>query len=111
MSGHAMQNMISETVSRPRRWRALGACLLLAALCGAAEPAFAQRAFARRFPAPAAQPLVTRGDIDLIGNTSLTCSPALSGCTAARNGSGRNNDFNPMVAVDVDSDASTTNSS
>lgn len=111
MSGLALQNMISETVSRPRRWRALVACLLLAALCGAAEPAFAQRAFARRFPAPAADPLVTRGDIDLIGNTNLTCSSSLAGCATAQNGNGRNNDFNPMVAVDIDGDATTTNSS
>lgn len=106
MSGHALQNTISESVPRRRRWRALGACLLLAALCGAAAPAFAQRAFARRFPAPAAQPLTVRGDIALVGNTSLTCQ---GGCTA-QNGNGRNNDFT-MAAVDVDSDGTTTNSS
>lgn len=107
MSGHALQNTISESVPRRRRWRALGACLLLAALCGAAAPAFAQRAFARRFPAPAAQPLTVRGDIVLVGNTSMTCP---GGCTA-QNGNGRNNDFTPMVAVDVDADGTTTNSS
>ena len=100
-----------QTAARCRRWRTLVACLLLAALWAAAAPAFAQRAFARRFPAPAAQPLTVRGDIALIGNTSLSCSSGQSGCTAAQNGTGRNNDFTPMAVVDVDSDGTTTNSS
>jgi uncharacterized repeat protein (TIGR01451 family) len=95
-----------DTASRRRRWRALVACLLLAALWAAAAPALAQRTFARRFPTPASDPLIVRGDIVLLGNTSLTCQ---GGCTA-QNGTGRNNSFT-MVAVDVDADASTTNSS
>ncbi|MCL1634506.1 isopeptide-forming domain-containing fimbrial protein [Luteimonas sp. SX5] len=107
MSGHAMQNTISETVSRRRRWRTLVACLLLAALWAAAAPVFAQaRSFARRFPAPMAQPVTVRGNIALIGNTSLSCP----GTCTAQNGAGRNNGTN-MTAVDVDTDGTTTNSS
>lgn len=107
MSVLALQNTISESVSCPRRWRALVACLLLAALWTASAPVFAQaRSFARRFPAPVAQPLTVRGDIALIGNTSLTCP----GTCAAQNGPGRNNGT-IMAPVDVDADGSTTNSS
>ncbi len=106
MSGIAFTNTTAECVQRRRAWRALGACLLVAALWAAAAPAFAQRTFARRFPGPVAQPVTVRGDIALIGNTTMTCP---GGCTA-QNGNGRNNDFT-MVAVDVDSDAATTNSS
>ncbi|RPE80041.1 DUF11 domain-containing protein [Vulcaniibacterium tengchongense] len=116
MSGSALQNTNLESAARRRRWRMPVACLLLAASWAAAAPAFAQRAFARRFPAPAAQPLIVRGDIALIGNTSLTCPPGNASCATAQNGSltnpndNRNNNFT-MVAVDVDSDPATRNSS
>jgi uncharacterized repeat protein (TIGR01451 family) len=106
MDRRALHDTI-HTASRRRRWRALVACLLLAALWAAAAPVFAQaRSFARRFPAPAAQPLTVRGDIALIGNTSLSCP----GTCAAQNGTGRNNGTQ-MTEVDVDADGTTTNSS
>ena len=86
MSRSTAHNTIVASSSRRRRWRMLASCLLLAALWVAAAPVFAQaRAFARRYPAPAAQPVVARGDIALIGNTNLTC-PAGASCTTAQNG-------------------------
>lgn len=106
MSGIALHNTIVEPAPRHGLQRLLTACLLLAALWAVAAPAFAQRTFARRFPATSSQTVTVHGDIALIGNTSLTCS---GGCTA-QNGNGRNNDFT-MAAVDVDSDGATTNSS
>ncbi len=110
MSASALHPLRIESASSARRRRWLVACLSVAALCAVAAPAFAQRSFARRFPAPAAAPLTTRGDIVLIGNTNLTC-PAGATCTTAQNGgTGRNNDF-VMIAVDVDADGTTTNSS
>jgi len=53
------------------------------------------------------------GDIAIVGNTLLTCSSSASGCVAAQAGTGstlNNNDF-VMGYVDVDSDATTFNSS
>lgn len=53
------------------------------------------------------------GDVAIIGNTLLTCSSSASGCAAAQAGTGsslNNNDF-VMGYVDVDSDATTFNSS
>lgn len=58
------------------------------------------------------------GDIDIVGNTVMTCNPATSGCTAARtsgpttvaNSALNNNNF-AMVYVDVDADPATFNSS
>ncbi len=117
MSRSTAHNTIAASSSRRRRWRMLASCLLLAALWVAAAPVFAQaRSFARRFPGPAAQPVVVRGDIALIGNTNLTCPASDPDCTTAQNGAlntsanNRNNDF-AMVAVDVDADGTTTNSS
>lgn len=53
------------------------------------------------------------GDIAIVGNTLLTCSSGASGCTAGLSGSGsslNNNNFT-MINVDVDTDATTFNSS
>lgn len=96
---------------RPAAARVAGMCLLLVLLCVEALPAQAQRAFARRYPAATAQPVSTRGDIVLVGNTSLTCPPGAADCATAQGGGNFiNNNFN-MVAVDVDGVATTTNSS
>jgi uncharacterized repeat protein (TIGR01451 family) len=72
----------------------------------------ADRNFAPRFTAN------DTGDIDIFGNTVMTCQTSASGCTAARNApvsavadsSVINNSYN-MVYIDVDSDSSTFNSS
>lgn len=53
------------------------------------------------------------GDIQIVGNTLLTCPTATTACTNARAGSGtnvNNNNYN-MVRVDVDGDSTTFNSS
>ena len=58
---------------------------------------------------------IDRGDIGIVGNTLLTCPSAQSGCAAAQNrtASGQQLDNNgwSMVAVDIDGDPSTPNSS
>lgn len=98
-----------------RIFRALVA-LFVAAVVLAVVPtpaAFAaDRNFAARFTAN------DTGDIDIFGNTVMTCPTATSGCTAARAGtpstvanSAMNNNNYAMVYVDVDADATTFNSS
>ncbi|MDM7323878.1 MAG: hypothetical protein P3W93_002575, partial [Thermus sp.] len=55
----------------------------------------------------------TTGNIALIGNTLMTCSPSGTNgraCANARDGTGNNNSFT-MVYVDVDTDPNTFNSS
>jgi uncharacterized repeat protein (TIGR01451 family) len=71
----------------------------------------AQRPFATRFSAN------TRGDITMAANSILTCRPGTTGggvaCATAQaqvDGVRRNNDF-PMDLIDVDTDASTFDSS
>ena len=82
------------------------------AVLPAAPAAAADRNFAARFTAN------DTGDIDIFGNTVMTCQPSASGCTAARTAaatatadSALNNNAYSMVYVDVDSDSSTFNSS
>lgn len=72
----------------------------------------ADRNFAARFTAN------DTGDIDIFGNTVMTCKTSDAGCAAARTAgattianSANNNNNYAMVYVDVDSDASTFNSS
>ncbi|MGH8494279.1 MAG: beta strand repeat-containing protein [Moraxellaceae bacterium] len=66
----------------------------------------ADRNFSQRFSAN------TEGDLVLVGNTLLSCPTAATNCAAARAGGAYdNNDFNPMAYVDIDSDATTFNSS
>lgn len=92
--------------------RAVAMCLVLVLLCLEALPAQAQaRAFARRYPAPAAQPVSTKGDILVIGNASMSCQTAETNCAAARSGGNFINNSFSMAAVDVDGLAATTNSS
>lgn len=53
------------------------------------------------------------GDIAIIGNTLMTCQSSASGCVAGQGGTGsviNNNNFT-MINVDVDTDATTFNSS
>ena len=89
--------------------------LALVALAVVSLPAQAQRAFSLRYTT------TTSGDIAGIGNVNLNCAPfsgtpapsttcANSRTNTAGTGSARNNDFT-MVNSDVDSDASTFNSS
>ena len=58
---------------------------------------------------------IDRGDIGIVGNTLLTCPSGNSNCAAAQNrtASGQQLDNNgyTMVAVDIDGDPSTPNSS
>lgn len=97
------------------RTRARMPALLLAlvALAVVSLPAQAQRAFSMRYTT------TTSGDIAGIGNINMNCAAfGAAGSTACANsrtntagsGSARNNDFT-MVNSDVDSDASTFNSS
>lgn len=90
--------------------------MMLALLAGlsAATPAQAQvvRNFAARYN------VTETGDIRMVGNTLLSCDVTLStDCSAVRNGSGdvvlerNNNNEHAMRYVDVDSDATTFNSS
>ncbi|CAN5524834.1 hypothetical protein BH11ACT8_BH11ACT8_07170 [soil metagenome] len=72
----------------------------------------ADRSFAPRFTAN------DTGDIDIFGNTVMTCPTATAGCTAARTAgvtatadSALNNNNFAMVYIDVDSDPTTFNSS
>lgn len=72
----------------------------------------ADRAFAPRFTTN------DTGDIDIFGNTVMTCATTATGCQAARSAgvsssadSAVNNNAFAMVYVDVDNDASTFNSS
>ncbi len=89
--------------------------LALVALAVVSLPAQAQRAFSMRYTT------VTSGDIAGIGNVNMNCAPfsgtpapstdcASSRTNTAGTGSSRNNDFT-MVNTDVDSDATTFNSS
>ncbi|MEA2133751.1 MAG: large repetitive protein [Solirubrobacteraceae bacterium] len=88
--------------------RAVFLVALLAGTLGVAAPALAvDTPFSTRY----AQTL--RGDIRAVGNTLLSCPTGTANCATARNRTGaslNNNDFN-MANVDVDSDASTFNSS
>ncbi|MDO9408551.1 hypothetical protein [Patulibacter sp.] len=101
--------------SRPRSRALLGLLVALVALgLGIAAPAAnaADREFAPRFS------VNDTGDIDIVGNSSMTCPTAALGCTAAQqsgvttlpDATSQNNAYN-MQFVDVDSDASTFNSS
>ncbi|MCW2813230.1 MAG: conserved repeat domain protein, partial [Nocardioides sp.] len=84
----------------------------LLALLPSSPAAAADRNFGIRFTAN------DTGDIDIVGNTVMTCNAAVAGCSAARtagpttvaNPALNNNNFS-MVYVDVDNDASTFNSS
>lgn len=103
---------MASAVNSRATWRA--AAVLAGALLGTlapAAPAQTQRPFAVRFTA------TTRGDIEMIGNTVLTCPLAAPNCAAGRAGSGPgvdNNTYggaNAMTYVDVDADPTTFNSS
>jgi hypothetical protein len=89
-----------------RRW--LAALLLLATTLLFAGEAFAQRAFTPRY-----QNLAVNGDIELIGNMNMHCDPAQGSalCQGARAGGDVDNNNVWMIHVDVDTDASTFNSS
>ncbi len=82
------------------------AILLLLAL---APQASAFRAFSERFA------VTDRGDLQMIGNTAMTCPIAAPGCAAGRAGTGtpaeNNNNGYAMEYVDVDGDATTFSSS
>src|SRR5207248_8710406 len=85
---------------------ALTACFLgLAALL--APTASADRAFTSRFGQMA------RGDVTMAGNTVMTCPGNGSACVNGRAGTGSslNNEDFTMAYVDVDSDATTFDSS
>jgi uncharacterized repeat protein (TIGR01451 family) len=97
----------------PLAWIVLVAALLVAGLAIAAPAAdAADRNFAPRFTAN------DTGDIDIFGNTLMTCPTSASGCTAAQQSGvtttadsmNQNNAYN-MQYVDVDGDPATFNSS
>jgi uncharacterized repeat protein (TIGR01451 family)/fimbrial isopeptide formation D2 family protein len=105
---------LSSTVARrsPAVLLALIAAVLIAGLGLASTAHAADRNFAPRFTAN------DTGDIDIFGNTLMTCPAAANGCTAAQQSGvttttdalNQNNAYN-MQYIDVDGDASTFNSS
>ncbi|MCK9249577.1 MAG: hypothetical protein M0P31_11475 [Solirubrobacteraceae bacterium] len=106
----------SRPTGRRSRRLAIAPIVLLAALAVAllwsTAALAADRDFAPRFTAS------DTGDIDIVGNTLLTCPTSAQGCTAARqagvttssDSSSQNNAY-AMRFVDVDGDPSTFNSS
>ncbi|MSW50122.1 MAG: hypothetical protein F2817_04405, partial [Actinobacteria bacterium] len=98
--------------SRPRAIVAVLLALLALGLGVAAPAGAADREFAPRFS------VNDTGDIDIFGNTSMTCPTLAIGCTIAQqagvstlaDSTSQNNNYN-MQFVDVDGDASTFNSS
>jgi large repetitive protein len=110
--GYATRRML--TVARRRRlvWLSSVVAILLAVaplLAPVADASSLIRAFTPRFQA------TTHGAIELIGNTIVTCTGApISGavtCPSAQaGGSANNNNFN-MVPIDIDGDATTSDSS
>ena len=80
-------------------------CALLATLLVAAPAHAADAPFSLRF----AQTL--HGNLGALGNTLMTCPSAASNCAAARSGSAYNDNDFTMGYVNVDSDASTFDSS
>jgi len=94
---------------------AMSLALLAAPPAGAApaaEPSVAPAPRANVFPERYS--VKAAGDLVITGNTLLTCSTAVSTCASARSATGskslNNNDYT-MIMVDIDSDASTPNSS
>ena len=96
----------------------IGSLGVIAVALAAAAPASAERDFGQRFST------VATGDIAFAANTLMTCDLATEGadCTKARDdtsitlqprgsSSWMNNNQHAMVAVDVDTDPTTTNSS
>jgi uncharacterized repeat protein (TIGR01451 family) len=69
----------------------------------------AQAAQARNFAAR--YTINTNGGLTLIGNSQMTCNSGTAGCSTAQTGSGSaSNNAWPSVNIDVDSDATTFNS-
>ncbi|MDH3308124.1 MAG: Ig-like domain-containing protein, partial [Acidimicrobiia bacterium] len=95
------------------RWSHSGVVIVLAILLVGVSPAPAQAAVIRPFTPRFS--LNTTGAITLTGNTLLTCPPAATSCLGARMGTGsttvNNNNNYSMIFVDVDTDATTFNSS
>ncbi len=94
---------------------AMSLALLAAPPAGAApaaEPSVAPAPRANVFPERYS--VKAAGDLVITGNTLLTCSTSVSGCSAALNTTGtknlNNNDYS-MIMIDIDSDPSTRNSS
>ena len=100
------------SIARHRVVITLSLVATLLALVPTSPAAAADRNFGVRYAAN------DTGDIDIVGNTVMTCATAAAGCTAARtsgpttvaNSALNNNNF-AMVYVDVDSDPTTFNSS
>jgi uncharacterized repeat protein (TIGR01451 family) len=93
-------------------WLAVLAAVVLVVLAVAPAANAADRAFAPRFATN------DTGDIDIVGNTLMTCPTSASGCTAARqsgvsttaDATTQNNAY-LMQYIDVDADSATFNSS
>jgi uncharacterized repeat protein (TIGR01451 family) len=93
--------------------RRLAVVLVVLVVLPAVPAAAAERAFSQRFNAK------TNGQIAVIGNANMSCQTAVTNCATARALSPSNtastpsyaNDFFTMTFVDVDDDATTTNSS
>jgi uncharacterized repeat protein (TIGR01451 family) len=102
--------MLSKPNFSFRGWLIIILVSLLSAICWS-NPAHAQVAFASRYS------VNTTGDIQIVGNTLLTCSAAQASpvCSTVQNatatGANLTNNNNNMVNVDVDSDVTTFNSS
>ncbi|MFB9311868.1 DUF11 domain-containing protein [Nocardioides plantarum] len=100
------------SIARHRVVITLSLVATLLALVPTSPAAAADRNFGVRYAAN------DTGDIDIVGNTVMTCQASAPGCTAARTSgptavadSALNNNNYAMVYVDVDGDSSTFNSS
>ena len=97
--------MMASVLSTSRSlWLRQVFSLLLALMALAATPANADRAFSQRYSAN------MNGDMVLIGNVQLSCTTGAANCATARAGGAYNNNDFTMAYVDIDSDASTFNS-
>lgn len=89
---------------------AIARIALVVVLCGPfAGSALGVRDYTKRFPVTG--DLNTAGDIDIIGNTLMTCPAADSRCPGAQTGGSLNDNTFNMTYVDVDADAATFDSS
>jgi hypothetical protein len=105
-----MSSIRSARGAAPRRLSTIARIALAAVLCAFfAGSALGVRDYTKRFPTTG--DLNTAGDIDIIGNTLMTCPTVDSRCAGAQAGGNLNDNTFNMTYVDVDADATTFDSS
>jgi len=107
IAGIGLRRLASRAFSN-RAWLATLLCLVSIAIVSQDASAQITRPFSQRYSTN------DNGDIKLIGNTVMTCSPAGGDCALAQAGTanptGLHNQSFLMVYIDTDSDPSTFNS-